>query len=144
MYKFIFLNILCYQDEFALRSHLNAAKAHAAGLYKDEIVPYRGVIEENGIKADSTLEKLSSLKPAFIKPYGTHTAANSSFLSDGGSAILIMSEDKAKELEYKPKSIIRAWAFVAVDPFEELLLGPTYAMHKVLKKMNLSMKVLFL
>lgn len=53
-----------------------------------------GSFEENGIKGDSTLEKLGSLKPAFVKPHGTHTAANSSFLSDGASAALIMSEDR--------------------------------------------------
>ena len=59
-----------------------------------QIIPVDGSIEENGIKGDSTLEKLGSLKPAFIKPHGTHTAANSSFLSDGASAALLMSEDR--------------------------------------------------
>lgn len=59
-----------------------------------QIIPVDGSFEENGIKGDSTLEKLGSLKPAFVKPHGTHTAANSSFLSDGASAALIMSEDR--------------------------------------------------
>lgn len=59
-----------------------------------QIIPVDGKTEENGVKGDSTLEKLGSLKPAFIKPHGTHTAANSSFLSDGASAALVMSEGK--------------------------------------------------
>jgi acetyl-CoA acyltransferase len=90
------------QDEFTVRSHSLAAKAHAEGWYDDEIVPYKGKTDENGIKGDSTIESVSKLKPAFVKPYGTHTAANSSFLTDGAAATLLMSEDKAKELNMKP------------------------------------------
>jgi acetyl-CoA acetyltransferase len=71
-------------------------------------------------------------------PHGTHTAANSSFLTDGGAATLIMSEDKAKAMGYKPKAFIRGWAFTAVDPFEEMLLGPAYATSKVLKAAGLT------
>lgn len=128
------------QDLFTVRSHTNAAKAHADGMYLDEIVPVDGSSVENGIKADSNMEKVSKLKPAFIKPHGTHTAANSSFLTDGASATLIMSEEKALELGFKPKAYIRAWEYVGVDPFEELLLGPTFATSKVLQKMNLTLK----
>ena len=127
------------QDEFTILSHTRAAKAHAAGLYADEIVPVDGKSVENGIKGDSTIEKISKLSPAFIKPHGTHTAANSSFLTDGASATLIMSEEKALELGYKPKAYIRAWTYVGVDPFEELLLGPTFAIHKVMRSMNLTL-----
>ena len=101
------------QDLFTVRSHVNAAKAHAEGLYDDEIVPVDGSSVENGIKGDSTIEKVSKLKPAFIKPHGTHTAANSSFLTDGASATLIMSEEKALELGYKPKAYLRQHVFVA-------------------------------
>jgi acetyl-CoA acyltransferase len=72
-----------------------------------EIIPYKGSIEENGIKGDTTVEKLGKLSPAFVKPHGTHTAANSSFLSDGGSAALLMSEAKAKELGLKPRSTFK-------------------------------------
>lgn len=111
------------QDEFTVRSHINAAKAHADGMYVDEIVPVNGSTVENGIKGESTVEKVSKLKPAFIKPHGTHTAANSSFLTDGASACLIMSEEKALELGFTPKAYIRGWTYVASDPFEELLLG---------------------
>jgi acetyl-CoA acyltransferase len=127
------------QDEFTVRSHQLAAKAHSDGLYSDEIIPVNGSVTENGIKADSTLDKVSKLPPAFIKPHGTHTAANSSFLTDGASATLIMSEKKAKELGYQPKAYIRGWAYVASDPFEELLLGPTYAIHKVLRAHGLTL-----
>ena len=83
--------------------------------YDGEIVPYKGSIEENGIKADSTVEKVSKLKPAFVKPHGTHTAANSSYLTDGASASLIMSEERALELGFKPLAYIRDWSFKACD-----------------------------
>ena len=111
------------QDQFAVDSHLKAAKAHADGLYADEIFPVDGNITENGIKGESTIEKVSALKPAFIKPHGTHTAANSSYLTDGASACLIMSEEKALEMGFKPKAYIRNWTYVGANPFDELLLG---------------------
>lgn len=110
------------QDEYTVRSHTLAGKAHEDGWYKGEVVPYKGSTEENGIKADSTVDKVSKLKPAFVKPHGTHTAANSSFLTDGASVSLLMSEKKAKELGYKPMAYLRDWSFRACDPFEELLL----------------------
>lgn len=125
-------------DHFTVLSHQNAAKAHRENWYDGEVVSYKGSNMENGIK-DSTYEKVSKLGPAFVKPYGTHTAANSSFLTDGASASLIMSEEKALELGYKPMSYIRDWAFVACDPFEELLLGPTYGAKKCLDSMGLTM-----
>lgn len=128
------------QDEFTVRSHLNAAKAHAAGLYVNEIIPVDGSTVENGIKADTSIEKVSKLSPAFIKPHGTHTAANSSFLTDGASAVLIMTEEKALQLGYKPLAYLRSWTYVGVDPFDELLLGPTFALEKVLKQNKLTLK----
>ena len=127
------------QDEFTVMSHLRAAKAHADGLYTSEIVPVDGKVLENGIKGDTSYEKVSKLSPAFTKPHGTHTAANSSFLTDGASAVLIMSEEKALELGYKPKAYIRNWAYVGVDPFDELLLGPTFAIKKILSDAKLSL-----
>jgi len=127
------------QDEYTVMSHTRAAKAHADGMYDCEIIPVNGSSVENGIKGDTTLEKVSKLSPAFVKPHGTHTAANSSFLTDGASAVLIMSEEKALQLGFKPKSYIRGWNYVGVDPFEELLLGPTFATEKLLRKMNLSL-----
>jgi len=128
------------QDEFTVRSHSMADKAHADGWYDGEIVPYKGSTEENGIKAGSTVEKVSKLKPAFIKPHGTHTAANSSYLTDGAAASLIMSEEKALELGFKPMCYIRDWSFKACDPFDELLLGPTYCSQEVLSRNNLNLE----
>ncbi len=131
------------QDKFTLRSHQNAQQAHDSGIYADELVP--GVegdadLHENGIKASSTPEQLAKLKPAFVKNgAGTHTAANSSFLTDGAAATLIMSESKALELGYKPKAYLNNWTFAAVDPFEEMLLGPTYATAKVLDMAGISL-----
>lgn len=126
------------QDEYTVRSHLLAAKAHADGLYKDEIIPFNGSIVENGIKGDTSFEKVSKLKPAF-RPNGTHTAANSSFLTDGASCALIMSEEKALELGYKPLAYIRDWTYVGANPFEEMLLGPTYATKKLLQRTGLTL-----
>jgi acetyl-CoA acyltransferase len=69
----------------------------------------------------------------------SHTAANSSFLTDGASASLLMSESKAKELGYQPLAYLRDWSFKACDPFEELLLGPTYCSQEILMRNNLTM-----
>lgn len=129
------------QDEMAVRSHVLAGRAHDEGFYKGEIIPYKGLTEENGIKADSTLESIAKLKPAFVKPHGTHTAANSSFLTDGASASLVMSEEKALQLGLKPLAYLRDWSFKSCDPFEELLLGPTYCLEEVLTRNNLNMNI---
>mmetsp|Transcript_18745 Transcript_18745/g.26574 ORF Transcript_18745/g.26574 Transcript_18745/m.26574 type:complete len:463 (-) Transcript_18745:97-1485(-) len=128
------------QDLFTIRSHDLAGEAHKSGWYNDEIMPYKSSIEENGIKPGSTIESIGKLKPAFIKPHGTHTAANSSFLTDGASATLIMLETKALELGFKPLAYLRDWSFNACDPFEELLLGPTYCTRTLLtrNKMDIS------
>jgi acetyl-CoA acyltransferase len=131
------------QDDYTLMSHTRAQQAHDDGLYAEELVPgVQGAdLSENGIKAASTPEKLAKLKPAFIKnETGTHTAANSSFLTDGAAATLVMSEEKALALGFKPKAYLRHWTFAAVDPFEELLLGPTYAVSKVLNDAKLDLK----
>eukprot|EP00934_Nitzschia_sp_Nitz4_P005438 Nitzschia sp. Nitz4//scaffold69_size99277//4867//6415//NITZ4_004616-RA/size99277-augustus-gene-0.8-mRNA-1//-1//CDS//3329556664//5428//frame0 len=127
------------QDHFTVRSHLNAQKAHDEGFYKDEVVPYNGVTTENGIKGNSTYESVSKLKPAFIKPDGTHTAANSSFLTDGAAMTLLMSEEKALEMGLKPWAYVRDWSFQACDPWEELLLGPTYCASDILKRNKLTL-----
>jgi acetyl-CoA acyltransferase len=128
------------QDEFTVRSHANAQKGHDSGFYAEEIIPYKGSTVENGIKGDSSIASVSKLKPAFIKPHGTHTAANSSFLTDGSAMSLLMSEAKALELGFKPWAYVRDWSFRSCDPWEELLLGPTYCTHDILQrnKMQLS------
>jgi acetyl-CoA acyltransferase len=133
------------QDDLAAKSHQLAAKAYDAGHLQKEIVPvmlppkFEAIDKDNGVRGDTTVEKISSLKPAFDKNAGTITAANASFLTDGASAILIMSEDKAKELGLKPKATIVDWTFTGADLYDELLLGPTYAVSKVLKRNNLDL-----
>lgn len=134
------------QDRYAVRSHLLAAKATEEGLFKDEIFPvnippeFQTIDKDNGIRGDTSEEKMAALKPAFVKPYGTLTAANSSYLTDGAGAVLIMSEEAAKSLGYKPKAAFVSYAYTAQDPVEELLLGPAYAAPKVLDKTKLTLK----
>ncbi len=131
------------QDEFALRSHTLAEKATKAGLLSDVIgvnVPGKSIVNTDlGVRV-APLDKLAKLKPAFIKPYGTITAANASYLTDGASACLIMTEEKAKELGLKPKAYLRNFTYVANDPTDQLLLGPAYATPKVLESSGLSIK----
>ncbi len=131
------------QDEFALRSHTLADKAAKAGLLSDVIgvnVPGKSIVDTDlGVRV-APLEKLAKLKPAFIKPHGTITAANASYLTDGASACLIMTEEKAKELGLKPKAYLRNFTYVANDPKDQLLLGPAYATPKVLESSGLSIK----
>ncbi|XP_056150522.1 trifunctional enzyme subunit beta, mitochondrial [Lampris incognitus] len=130
------------QDEFALRSHTLAKKAQEGGLLQDVIsfkVPGRDIVsQDNGIRP-SSMEQLAKLKPAFVKPHGTVTAANSSFLTDGASAVLIMSEEKALAMGYKPKAYLRDFVYVSQDPKDQLLLGPTYGTPKVLERAGLTM-----
>lgn len=132
------------QDDYALRSHTLAFQAQQNG-YLTDLVPYKvtgvdkTVDKDNGIRVSSK-EQLAKLKPAFVKPYGTVTAANSSFLTDGASACLIMTEAKAKELGFKPKAYVRDFTYVSQDPIDELLLGPAYGIPKILKKAGLQLK----
>ena len=121
------------QDAFALRSHLRASKATDNGQFDDEIIPVpvnhgdQVVKTDNGIRGDSTKEKLASLRPAFVKPHGTVTAGNSSFLTDGASAALVMEKEFAVNHGYTPKAIIRSYDYVAQRPDDELLIGPALA-----------------
>ena len=132
------------QDEFALRSHQFAHDASVKG-YLSDIIPFQvpgaaaPVTQDNGIRV-SNMEKIAKLKPAFIKPHGTVTAANASYLTDGASACLIMTEEKAKELGLTPKAYLRDFTYVSQDPKDQLLLGPTYATPKVLEKAGLTSK----
>lgn len=133
------------QDEFAVRSHQLAAKADEAGFLANEIAPveiapdFKRITKDNGFRADTTLEKISKLKPAFVKDGGTITAANASFLTDGAAAVLLMTEDKAKQLGLNPKAYLHSYSFSGCDLKEELLLGPTYAMSKLLAKTGIAL-----
>ncbi len=133
------------QDEYALRSHLAAARATADGLLAVEIEPVRvppdfqPIAVDNGFRADASMEKMRSLKPAFVKKHGTVTAGNSSFLTDGAAVVLLMAEEVARALGYRPKARIRAYAYSAQDPGEELLLGPAYAVPKAMEAAGLEL-----
>jgi len=122
------------QDEIALLSHQRSAAATADGRLTAQMAPTfppprydKAVTTDNGIRADSSLEALAKLKPVFDKRYGSLTAGNSSPLTDGGSAVLLMSEEKAKALGFTPLGYIRSYAFAAVNPGDQLLQGPAYA-----------------
>jgi len=122
------------QDEFAHRSHSLAAKAWAEGKLDDEVmevfVPNRfneAIREDNLVRKDTTIENYAKLKPAFDRKHGTVTAANSSPLTDGASALLLMREDKAKAAGFDVLGFIRSYAFAALDPAGQLLMGPSYA-----------------
>lgn len=131
------------QDEFAMRSHSNAKEAQDAGHLSD-VAPIMvnkkvGIVDkDNGIRP-STPAQMAKLKAAFIKPHGTVTAANASYLTDGASACLIMTEEKAKALGLQPKAYFREYVYVSQDPKEQLLLGPAYATPKVLELAGLKM-----
>jgi acetyl-CoA acyltransferase len=129
------------QDRLALRSHQRAAAATADGRLTAEIAPWFGgaamdeiVTSDNGIRADSSLEALAKLRPVFDRKYGSVTAGNSSPLTDGAAAVLLMSEEKALALGYEPLAYVRSYAVSAVDPSWQLLMGPAYAVPKALER----------
>ncbi len=136
------------QDEFALRSHQLAAAAQSKGEFKLEMVPVWGR-DESGerilvdfdqcVRAESTIETLAGLKPAFMPGMGTVTAGNSSPLNDGAAALLIMSEEKAKELGLKPLVRVLATAVVGVDP-AGMGTGPGRATKKALKRAGMKLE----
>ena len=122
------------QDEFAHRSHTLAAKAWDEGKFDAEVmevfVPNRfdeSIRQDNLVRGDGELEKYAKLKPVFDRKHGTVTAANSSPLTDGASAVLLMREDKAKAHGFDVLGFIRSYAFAALDPAGQLLMGPSYA-----------------
>jgi acetyl-CoA acyltransferase len=134
------------QDEFALRSHERAAEGTRDCRLTAEIVPaylppkFEKVLSsDNGIRTDSSLEQLAALKPVFDRRYGTVTAGNSSPLTDGGSAVLLVSEERAKSLGYEPLAFIRSYAYAALDPGEQLLMGPVLAAPVALKRAGLTL-----
>jgi len=136
------------QDHFAVQSHKKAAAAIAAGKFKDEIVPLQVRTMDNGKwkeftfdtdegpRADTTVEALAKLKPVF-DPIGSVTAGNSSQTNDGAAAVVVMSEEKAKEMKLDPIAYVREWAVVGVPP-EIMGIGPAKAVPKLLKKAKLS------
>jgi acetyl-CoA acyltransferase len=133
-------------DEFSLRSHRLAEEARQNGAFKREIVPIEVekdgerilVTDDEGIRPSTTLEKLGSLKPAFLEA-GMITAGNSSQISDGAAALMIMSKEKALELGLKPRARIIAREVVGSDP-TMMLTGPIPATKKILKKAGVTVE----
>ncbi|MCU1358399.1 MAG: acetyl-CoA acetyltransferase [Acidimicrobiales bacterium] len=141
-------------DAFAVESHKRATTARDEGRFDNEIIPVKEkrfdretgqiietdemVTADEGIRPDSSMESLAKLKPAFDPENGQVTAANSSQITDGASAILIMSEEKAKELGLKPRARLHAFSVVGVDPIM-MLTGPIPATAKVLEKAGMTL-----
>ena len=124
------------QDEVALASHRNAvaARTRLAG----EIVPVEGVEADSGPRPDTSLERLAALKPAF-DPAGTITAGNASPVTDGASAVLLMSEAQAREEGREPLAFIEAIEYAAIHPDEGLLMAPAIAVPRLMKRAGLGM-----
>ena len=135
------------QDAFALLSHQRAAEGTRDGRLTAEIVPIylpptleSAMTSDNGVRTDTSLEQLGSLKPVFDRRYGSVTAGNASPLTDGGSAVLLMGDEKAKALGYTPLAFIRAYAYAALDPGEQLLMGPVLAAPVALARAGLALR----
>ena len=135
------------QDRWALRSHQLAAQGTADGRLTAEISPWlptrpgaEVVAKDNGIRTDSSLEQMAQLRPVFDRRYGSVTAANASPLTDGGSAVLLMSEEAARAHGYDPLAFIRSYAVAAVDPGWQLLQAPIWAVPKALERAGIQWK----
>lgn len=135
------------QDEFAYHSHMKAHKATINGGFKNEIIPIQGhnsdgfpmmIDTDEVIRPETTLEALASLRPAFV-PTGSVTAGNSSAISDGASALLVMSDEMADDLDLKPIAKVKAIATAGIDP-SIMGYGPVPAVKKVLKKAKLKIE----
>jgi len=135
------------QDELANASHLKAAAAWQQGFFGDLVLPFHGLKVDNNLRADSTLERLARLKPAYDRSAaGTLTAGNSTPLTDGASCVLIGSEDWARARGLEPQAFLACSAVAAVDyaghtgPAEGLLMAPTYAVPSMLERMRISLQ----
>jgi acetyl-CoA acyltransferase len=135
------------QDAFAHRSHSRAGNAWKSGVFGSEVMhvlpppkfdaPFA---EDNMVRKESSLDAYARLSPAFDRKYGTITAGNSSPLTDGAAALLLMTESKAKALGYEPLGYLRAWAYAALDPAGWMLMGPSYATPLALDRAGLALK----
>lgn len=135
------------QDEFALRSHRRAAAAWDSGIFEPEVVPVPASpglreleMRDNNVRRDTSLDQMARLPPVFDRKFGTVTAANSSPLTDGASAVLLMSEERARAEGRSILAFIRSWAYAALDPGEQLLQGPAYAAPIALERAGLTLQ----
>lgn len=134
------------QDEMAHRSHTLATKAWESGLLKEEVMtahpePFKEFIDmDNTVRTNSELAGYAKLRPVFDRKHGSVTAANSTALTDGASAILLMTESKAKALGYEPLGYIRSYGFSAIDVWEDMLMGPSYSTPIALERAGMELK----
>lgn len=128
------------QDEIAFRSHMNAAAASEDGRLTAEIIPLDGIERDTMVRPDTTMEKLAKLRPVFDRsPNGTLTAGNSSPLTDGAAAVMLMSEDRAKTEGLEPLAYVKAMEFAGIDPADGLLMGPGVAVPRLLRRTGLDL-----
>lgn len=138
------------QDALAHRSHTRAAQAWLEGKLNDEVMtafipPYRQPFsEDNNVRKGSSLSDYAKLRPAFDRKHGTVTAANSTPLTDGAAAVILMTESRAKELGLKPLGFLRSYAFTAVDVWKDMLLGPAWATPLALERAGITLNDLTL
>jgi acetyl-CoA C-acetyltransferase len=131
------------QDELALRSHQNMAKAYQEGFFMDMITPYLGLTRDNNLRIDTTLDKLAKLRPAFDRQDGTLTAGNSTPLSDGASCILLASEEWAQQHNLPVLAFITHAEVAAIEYVvnrQNLLLAPVYASTRMLQKASMRLQ----
>ncbi len=131
------------QDQLAYRSHKRAAAAYDAGFLDDLLVPTAGVFRDNNLREDISIEKISQLQPAFDKEHGTLTAANSTPLTDGASAVLLASEDWAAAHGLKPMAYLtfgQHYGIDFVDAGKGLLMAPAIAVSKMLDQAGLTLQ----
>lgn len=131
------------QDQLAFESHKKMAAAYERGFFKDMITPFMGVDRDNNLRGDTTLEKLASLKPCFDRQSGTMTAANSTPLTDGASAVLLASEEWAKANNLPVLAYLTYCDTAAVDfvgKKEGLLIAPAYAVPRMLDRAGISLQ----
>ena len=128
------------QDEIAYQSHMHATRATEDGRLGQEIHPLDGIEADQFIRPDTSLERLAKLPPVFDRsPAGTLSAGNSSPLTDGASAIVLMSESRAQQEGREPLAFVRAFEYAAIDPNEGLLMAPAVAVPRILRKTGLSL-----
>jgi acetyl-CoA C-acetyltransferase len=130
------------QDELAYRSHLNGVAAYGRGFYSDLVAPFTGIERDTLLRADTTIEKLSKLKPVFDRTNGTLTAGNSSPLTDGAAAVLLASEEQASRRGWTPLARFVDAQSSAIDfvAGEGLLMAPTIAVGRLLERNGLTLQ----
>ncbi|MBL8604827.1 MAG: acetyl-CoA C-acyltransferase [Myxococcales bacterium] len=131
------------QDAFAARSHHRAAEALANGTLQPEVIAVqvkgdRWVHNDTIVRGDTSVEKLARLRPVFAKD-GTLTAGNATPLTDGAAGVLLMRASKAQRLGLRPLAAIRSWAYVGVDPADQLLMGPALAVPRALDRAGITL-----